>query len=120
MGIYVVRPGEGEMTGGGPIRVRVIEDGSHTQHRLGLVEVTVPPGPAVPPPHIHRDHDEVFIVTVGTLRFVSGAETVDAAAGTVVVVPAGVPHTFSNPFDVPASMLNSFTPDLYIQYFRDL
>ena len=34
------------MTGGGPIKVRVIEDGSHTGHRLGLIECTVPAGPA--------------------------------------------------------------------------
>ena len=120
MDVRVVRPAEGEIAGGGPIRVRIIEDGSHTGHRLGLTETTVPPGPAQPPQHIHREHDEVFIVTAGALRFTSGEESVDVEAGSVVVVPIGVPHTFSNPFDVPAVMLNTFTPDLYIQYFRDL
>ena len=30
------------------------------------------------------------------------------------------PHTFANPGDQPAVLLNSFTPDLYVQYFRDL
>ena len=74
MGSRVIRPGEGEMAGGGPIRIRIIEDGSHTEHRLGLVEVTVPPGPAAPPQHIHREHDELFIVTAGKLRFTSGGE----------------------------------------------
>lgn len=120
MSIHIVRPGEGEMTGGGPIRVRIIEDGSRTEHRMGLIEFTVPPGPAQPPPHIHREHDEVFILTGGKLRFVSGSETFDAEAGSVVIVPTGTPHAFSNPFDVPATVLNVFTPDLYIQYFRDL
>jgi hypothetical protein len=37
-----------------------------------------------------------------------------------VVVPPGEPHTFSNPFDAPATFLGTMTPDLYIQYFRDL
>ncbi len=120
MSIHIVLPGEGEMAGGGPMRVRIIEDGSHTEHRLGLIEVAVPPGPAQPPPHVHREHDEVFIVTAGKLRFVSGGETVDAEAGSVVVVPTGTPHTFFNPFDIPATMLITFTPALYIQYFRDL
>ena len=31
-----------------------------------------------------------------------------------------VPHTFSNPFDTPAAFIGLMTPDLYIQYFRDL
>ena len=36
------------------------------------------------------------------------------------MVPPGAPHTFANPADEPAVMLNTFTPDLYVQYFRDL
>ena len=50
MAIHVVRPGEGEMSGGGPIRARIIEDGSHTGHRLGLIEATVPAGRPSPGP----------------------------------------------------------------------
>src|SRR5438876_7598914 len=119
MSIHVVGPNDGEQSGGGPIRVRIIEDGSHTGHRLGLIEAMIPPGPGGPPQHVHREHDEVFIVTAGRLRFTSGAESVDAEVGAVVVAPAGTPHTFSNPFDAPATFLCGVTPDLYIQYFRD-
>jgi hypothetical protein len=60
MGIRVIRPGDGERAGGGPIGARIIEDGSHTGHRLGLVEATLPPGPAQPPQHIHHEHEEVL------------------------------------------------------------
>jgi mannose-6-phosphate isomerase-like protein (cupin superfamily) len=120
MDVRVIRPGEGEPANFGPITARIIEDGSHTGHRIGLIEATVPPGSPQPPQHIHREHDEVFILTAGTLRFTSGDESVDVEAGSVVVVSPGVPHTFSNPFDAPAVMINTFTPDLYIQYFRDL
>ena len=31
MSIFVVGPNEGEQSGGGPIRCRIIEDGSHTE-----------------------------------------------------------------------------------------
>ncbi|HET7407676.1 MAG TPA: cupin domain-containing protein [Mycobacteriales bacterium] len=120
MAIHVVRPDDGEQSGGGPIRCRIIEDGSHTGHRLGLIEAVVPPGPAGPPQHIHREHDEVFIVTRGTLRFGSGDDSVDVAAGGCVTVPSGTPHTFSNPFDEPATFICTLTPDLYVDYFRDL
>jgi oxalate decarboxylase/phosphoglucose isomerase-like protein (cupin superfamily) len=41
-------------------------------------------------------------------------------AGTLVMVPPGVPHTFANPGDQPVVMINTFSPDLYVQYFRDL
>ena len=120
MSIHVVGPNDGEQSGGGPIRIRIIEDGSHTGHRLGLIEATVPPGPAMPPQHVHRDHDEVFIVTQGKLRFTSGAESVDVEAGACVTVQTGTPHTFCHPFDEPAKFINTLTPDLYIEYFRDL
>lgn len=120
MSIRVIRPGEGEQAGGGPIGARIIEDGSHTEHRLGLVEATLPPGPAQPPQHVHREHEEVFIVTAGKVRFTSGSDSVDVDAGTVVVVPIGTPHTFSNPFQEQARFIGTMTPDLYIQYFRDL
>ena len=120
MSIHVVGPNDGEQAGGGPVRVRIIEDGSHTDHRLGLIEATIPPGPGGPPQHVHRDHDEIFIVTQGKLRFTSVADSVDVEAGSCVTVPAGTAHTFSNPFDAPATFIGTMTPDLYIEYFRDL
>jgi len=36
----------------------------------------------------------------------------DAQAGTLVMVPPGVPHTFFNPGDQPVVMINTFSPDL--------
>ena len=56
----------------------------------------------------------------GSARFTVGTTTYDAPAGTLVMVPPGAPHTFANPGDVPTVLLNTFTPDLYVQYFRDL
>jgi len=50
MSILATRPNDGEQSGGGPIRCRILEDGSHTQHRLGIVEATVPTGPHIPFP----------------------------------------------------------------------
>lgn len=120
MSIHVVEPNGGEPSGGGPIRCRIIEDGSHTGHRLGLIEATVPPGPGAPPQHLHREHDETFIVTLGKLRFTSGDDDIDVEAGSCVTVPAGTPHTFHNPFGEPATFLCTLTPDLYVEYFRDL
>lgn len=56
----------------------------------------------------------------GTVRFAVGEDSCDAAAGTLVMIPPGAPHTFANPGDEPAVILSTFTPDLYVRYFRDL
>jgi mannose-6-phosphate isomerase-like protein (cupin superfamily) len=118
--VSIVGPGEGEVALSGPVRVRIIEDGSTTAHRLGLAELTVAPHTAGPPQHRHAQHDEGFYVVSGRARFTVGETSHDAPAGTLVMVPPGAPHTFANVTDEPAVLLNTFTPDLYVQYFRDL
>ena len=118
--ISVVGPEAGEPTLSGPASVRIIEDGSTTSGRLGMAEIVEAPHAAGPPQHRHRQHDEGFYVVSGTVRFTSGEKSFDAPPRTLVMVPPGAPHTFANPGDEPAIMLNTFTPDLYVQYFRDL
>ena len=56
----------------------------------------------------------------GTARFTVGEKSYDAPAGSLVMVPPGAPHTFANPAAQPLVLLNTFTPDLYVRYFRDL
>ena len=63
---------------------------------------------------------KAFTWSPGTASFTVGDTTYEAPAGTLVMVPPGAPHTFANPGDEPAVLLNTFTPDLYVQYFRDL
>jgi mannose-6-phosphate isomerase-like protein (cupin superfamily) len=116
----IVGPDGGEVVRLGPATVRILEDGSTTGHRLGIGEITVAPRSAGPPQHRHARHDEGFYVVSGTARFTIGTDTHEAPAGTLAMIPTGAPHTFANPGDEPLVMLNTFTPDLYVQYFRDL
>jgi mannose-6-phosphate isomerase-like protein (cupin superfamily) len=118
--VSVVHPSSGEPIQLGSTRIRILEDGITTGHRLGLAEIVVAPRTQGPPQDRHAQHDEGFYVVSGAARFTVGADDVDAPAGTLVMVPPGAPHTFANPGDQPLVMLNSFTPDLYVQYFRDL
>ena len=104
-----------------PVTIRILEDGSHTGHRAGLIGASLPPGGGGPPQHIHREHDEMFFVVSGTVRFISGDEHLDVAAGGLVTAPIGTPHTFANPDpSQPATMLCTVTPDRYVGYFREL
>ena len=116
----IVPPDGGDVIRLGPVTMRIIEDGGTTGHRLGIGEITVAPGTAGPPQHRHARHDEGFYVVSGTARFTVGAQTYDAPAGSLAMIPPGAPHTFANPGDEPLVLLNTFTPDLYVQYFRDL
>ena len=118
--VSVVGLADGEQVLSGPASVRIIEDGSTTSGRLGMAEIVLAPHAGGPPQHRHAQHDEGFYVVSGTVRFTSGERSFDAPARTLVMVPPGAPHTFANPGDEPAVILNTFTPDLYVQYFRDV
>jgi mannose-6-phosphate isomerase-like protein (cupin superfamily) len=118
--VSVTGPDGGEAVVLGPARIRIMEDGGTTAGRLGIAEITLAPHSLGPPQHRHARHDEGFYVVSGTARFTVGDTGHDAPAGTLVMVPPGAPHTFANPGDEPLVMVNTFTPDLYVQYFRDL
>ena len=118
--VWIVGPDEGEMFSNGPLRMRLLEDGSTTDHRLGMAEIPIAGHTGGPPQHRHGQHDEGFYVISGAVRFTIGQQHYDAGAGTWVMVPPGAPHTFANVTDEPVVLLNTFTPDLYVQYFRDL
>ncbi|MFF4457193.1 cupin domain-containing protein [Streptomyces goshikiensis] len=77
-------------------------------HEVAL-ESVLTPHTRGPPQRRHARHDEGFYVLSGTIRFTVGDEDHDAGPG-----------TFANPTGRPAVMLGTFTPDLYVQYFRDL
>jgi quercetin dioxygenase-like cupin family protein len=113
-------PDQGEVIKLGPAQLRILEDGGATEHRLGVAEITLAPHSAGPPQHRHASHDEGFYVASGAAQFTIGETVREAAAGAFVMIPPGTPHTFANPGDRPAVLLNTFTPDLYVQYFRDL
>jgi quercetin dioxygenase-like cupin family protein len=118
--VSVIGPADGEMIQLGPVQMRILEDGRTTGHRLGAGEITIPPRAGGPPQHRHAQHDEGFYVVSGIARFTVAETTYDAPAGTFVMIPPGAPHTFANPGDQEVVLLNTFTPDQYVQYFRDL
>ncbi|KAI1426349.1 RmlC-like cupin domain-containing protein [Xylaria sp. FL1777] len=109
----------GEVLRLGPIKCRIMEDGSRTDNRIGSAEFTIPANTAGPPAHWHEMHDETFLVMKGTIRFhVPDGKHIDAKEGDYVVVPTRAPHTFSNPTGEESIFFNTFTPAYYINYFK--
>jgi mannose-6-phosphate isomerase-like protein (cupin superfamily) len=119
--VTLTAPGHGEAFPAGPVRFRILQDGTSIDRRFGVAECVLPPGWAGPPQHVHRAHDETFYVMTGTVRFTSGTDELTAAAGSLVTAPIGDPHTFGNPDpDAQASLLCTVTPERYLGYFREL
>lgn len=120
MTVLILGPDDGEIALSGPTRMRILEDGSTTSHRLGVGEITLAPHTDGPVQHRHAQHDEGFYVVAGTARFTVADTSYDVPAGSFVMIPPGAPHTFANPSGETTVLLNTFTPDLYVTYFREL
>jgi uncharacterized cupin superfamily protein len=76
----------------------------------------VPPGGG-PPPHRH-DFEEMFSVLDGEIELTFRGETITAAAGETVNIPANAPHVFRNASDRPARLLCLCSPSGQEDFFR--
>jgi mannose-6-phosphate isomerase-like protein (cupin superfamily) len=106
------KPGEGETISDRAERnVLILLD-----HELADVTWTrYEPGERGPDPHIHKQHADAWYVLEGELTFgvgPGGEELHRAAAGTHVLVPAGVIHTFRNDGSESARFLNIHAPSM--------
>ncbi len=61
---------------------------------ISLILVDVAPGEG-PKLHVHP-YEEVFVIQEGCATYTIGSTTLEAKAGQIAIVPAGVPHKFVN------------------------
>jgi mannose-6-phosphate isomerase-like protein (cupin superfamily) len=101
----VVRPGEGHRVGNVEFLARSIDT-----DRFNLAVVTIAPQRSGPEVHTHADEDDSFYLLEGQLVFTVDGEDVTAGAGTFVLVPPGISHTFANRTNEPARFLNLHAP----------
>lgn len=105
-------PGEGEAISNCAERNVIVK----CDHEL--VDVTwtrYAPGERGPDPHVHRQHADAWYVLEGELTFglgPGGEELRRAPVGTLVLVPAGVIHTFRNDGPATARFLNVHAPSM--------
>ncbi|HEU0334975.1 MAG TPA: cupin domain-containing protein [Gaiellaceae bacterium] len=99
---------EGEAITDGPNRrVTLLAD----SEEAGVTESVYGPGERGPDPHVHREHTDSWLVLDGVLTFeLRGGKRFEAAAGTLVVVPPHVTHSFWNEGEETARFLNLHTP----------
>ena len=86
---------------------------------FSLHERHVPAGGRRPPSHVHPDRAEAFWVLDGEAEFELDGQLTRAGAGSFVLVPGGVAHTFGASAESAARVLVLHTPALD-GYFREL
>lgn len=103
----------------GQLQIRYLVNG--TAHEgLGVFELTVPPGANVPPPHSHTHNEEFIYLLEGSLHYTVDDVSRELAPGDWMSTPRGSVHGFRNGGSQPAKALVMLTPDIGMQYFRDV
>jgi len=103
----------------GQLEIRYLVDGSQ-EGGLGLFEMKVPAGAHVPPAHSHTNNEECVYVLEGVLTYTVDSETRDLRPGEWMSTPRGSVHHFCNSASETARVLVMLTPDIGLQYFRDV
>jgi quercetin dioxygenase-like cupin family protein len=91
--------------------------GEVTGGQFAIVEFTLAPRRLIPP-HTHVAEDELSYVLEGEVGFRVGDEVTIARVGTYVQKPRGTPHTFWNPTDKPARVMELLLPGSAADTFR--
>jgi quercetin dioxygenase-like cupin family protein len=106
---YLVEPAGGKVVLEGTVGVITKVPGTATAGVIAIVEHPVAPRTLVPP-HVHQDHDEWSYILEGRIGARIGDDEFVAETGSYILKPRRVPHTFWNPDDRPARILEIITP----------
>jgi quercetin dioxygenase-like cupin family protein len=92
---YALPAGEGWTYLFSPLGVDFVVKIGEQRHgrRLSVFELTTRAGEE-PPVHTHATEDEIFYVLDGQAVFSCGEERFEAAGGTCVFLPRGIPHSY--------------------------
>jgi mannose-6-phosphate isomerase-like protein (cupin superfamily) len=116
----IVGPGDGESIELGGMGVRFMVDGEESGGGFSLVEHPIAPRALCAPMHRHANEDEYSYVLEGRMGAKLGDEVVLADPGDLVFKPRKQWHTFWNPGDEPARVLEIISPAGFENYFREL
>ena len=132
----MLAPGEGRVIAGGGLHATLKVPGG-AGALTSTFEIMVPPGFDVGA-HVHTVGEELFYVVEGELDLLafepvnrsigdwhewtsaSGQRLLRGGPGSLLFVPAGVPHAFSNSTDQPVRMLFQSAPSGHEDYFDEL
>ncbi len=82
-----------------------------------LVICETPAGAQGPPPHIHTNYKEAFLIVEGEMEFFVNGNLETRKAGESLDVPPGTLHTFNNRTDQPCKWVNIHSPKGFSSFF---
>ena len=90
----IVQPGAGKALDFGPAGISsVMLSGEQTGGTLAVI-LNTEVAEGSPPPHVHANEDELFLVVDGHYSFFAEGRWTDVGAGGVVYLPRGTVHTY--------------------------
>ena len=120
MSSKVVGPNDGKAGIISSIGVRFMIDGAETGEHFSLVEHPMPARSLAAPLHRHLREDEYTYVLYGRVGALLGDDVLEAGPGDLVFKPRNEWHTFWNPTDEPASILEIISPAGFEGFFEEL
>ena len=93
--------------------------GEETGQALAVVEHPVGPRVLIPP-HTHTETDEYSYVLEGEIGARIGDRILSARAGTYVLKPRNIKHTFWNATDKPARIIEILSPARFEKFFEEM
>jgi len=79
-----------------------------------------PAGVQGPPPHLHYNYNESFMILEGEMEFFLNGVTKIAVAGDFIDLPPNTLHTFANVSDSPCKWVNIHSPKGFAQFFENI
>jgi mannose-6-phosphate isomerase-like protein (cupin superfamily) len=113
-------PGEGRAYNMPAMRAVFHADGEETGDAYTVSEWWLEPRSDGPGAHSHEANDEIFRIIEGMMSVLVGERWIDAPAGSVIVVPAGVTHDFANRTEARAGLFNVFIPGGFEKNMPDI
>lgn len=114
----VIRPDNCDTATLGATTDQFFIDGESTQGRVSLVGHVIAPRSLAAPMHLHEREDEFSFIMSGQVAAISDGRELLAGPGELLAKPRGEWHTFWNPGDEPATLLEIITPAGLEKLFR--
>ena len=89
----------------------------HLETNVSFIWVDMPPGGTI---RLHKHpYEEIFIIQEGIATFTVGSVMLDAHAGQIIIVPADVPHKFSNLSDKQLKQIDIHVNKQFLTYWLE-
>jgi quercetin dioxygenase-like cupin family protein len=118
--VVFLGPGAGRQLALGTNTVTLKAVTGDTEGRFSVMEHLLAAHSTGPPVHVHDQLDHAIYVLEGTVSFTVEQQQLTAPAGSFVLVPHGIAHSFANPSVAVARFIEVDAPAGFERYFERL